>query len=77
MKILQKNNENQNIVIFDEYFNTEKEFAIIMELCDGNILDYFIKEKKHELNLKEIYEIISQLNNSFKIMLKNNIIHGK
>jgi len=76
MKILQGlYNENQNTVIFDEYFNTESEFVIIMELCDGNLLDYFIEEKKNKLNLDEIHEIISQLNNSFKIMVENKILH--
>jgi len=76
MKILQGlYNENQNTVICDEYFNTESEFVIIMELCDSNLLDYFIEEKNHKLNSKEIHEIISQLNNSFKIMVKNKIVH--
>jgi len=75
MEILQKNNENQNTVIFDEYFNTEKEFIIIMELCDSNLLNYFLNEKKQKLNLEEIHEIISQLNNSFKIMVENKILH--
>ena len=75
MKILQKNNENQNAVIFDEYFNTEKEFVIIMELCDGNLLNYFLNEKNQKLNLEEIHEIISQLNNSFRIMVNNKILH--
>jgi len=75
MEILQKNNENQNTVIFDEYFNTEKEFVIIMELCDSNLLNYFLNEKKQKLNLEEIHEIISQLNNSFKIMVENKILH--
>ena len=75
MEILQKNNENQNTAIFDEYFNTEKEFVIIMELCDGNLLNYFLKEKNSKLNLEEIHEIISQLNNSFKIMVENKILH--
>ena len=75
MEILQKNNENQNTVIFDEYFNTEKEFVIIMELCDGDLLNYFLNEKNQKLNLEEIHEIISQLNNSFRIMVNNKILH--
>ena len=75
MKILQGlNHENQNAVIFDEYFNTEDEFVIIMELCDGNLLDYFLR-RNNELNVEEIHDIISQLNNSFKEMVKNKILH--
>ena len=78
MKILQGlNNENQNTVIFNEYFNTNEEFVIIMELCDGNLLQYVTKEKKNiRLNFDEIHDIISQLNNSFEIMVKNKILHG-
>ena len=76
MKTLQgKNNENQNTVIIDEYFYTIEEFIIIMELCDDNLLNYFIKEKKNKLSLEEIHDIISQLNNSFNIMDKNKILH--
>ena len=76
MRILQGlNNENQNTVIFNEYFNTNEEFVIIMELCDGNLLHYIREVKKSQLNFEEIHEIISQLNNSFKIMVKNKILH--
>ena len=75
MKILQGlNHENQNAVIFDEYFNTKDEFVIIMELCDGNLLDYFLR-RNNKLKVEEIHDIISQLNNSFKEMVKNKILH--
>ena len=73
MKILQGiNNENQNTTIFNEFFNTRENFAYVMELCDGNLLDY-IKDKN--LNIKEIKDILIQLNNSFAIMHKNKILH--
>ena len=73
MKILQGMfNENKNTVIFHEYFNTKDEFAIVMELCDDNLLK-FINGKK--LNFKDIQGILRQLNNSFKIMVKNQILH--
>ena len=70
------NNENQNTVIFDEYFNTDEEFVIIMELCDDNLLQYKSEVKKNKLNFEEIDDLISQLNNSFEIMVKNKILHG-
>ena len=77
MKILQGlNNENQNTVIFDEYFNTEKEFVIIMELCNDNLLQYKAEVKNNKLSVEEIHDLISQLNNSFEIMVKNQIFHG-
>ena len=73
MKVLQGMfNENKNTVIFNEYFNTKEEFAIVMELCDDNLLT-FINEKK--LNFRDIQGILRQLNNSFKIMVENNILH--
>ena len=74
MKILQGiNNENENTVIFKEYFDTQKEFVIVMELCDNDLLNLSKNEKK--LSYKEIKMILGQLNNSFKIMNKNNILH--
>ena len=77
MKTLQGlNNENQNTVIFNEYFNTDDEFVIIMELCDNNLLQYVTEERNNKLNFEEIHDLISQLNNSFKIMVKNKILHG-
>ena len=44
-----------------------------MELCDGNLAQK-IKEKK-TFTIKEIKELLEQLNNVFKIMNDNAIIH--
>ena len=76
MKICSKNNENS--VKCYEYFKDENNFVIIMELCDQNLdqlLNKRLKEKKNGFNIKEIYEIMKQLNNTFKIMKENKIIH--
>ena len=71
MKILQGiNNENENTVIFKEYFNTEEEFGIVMELCDSDL-----SKNEKKLDYKEIQAILKQLNNSFKIMSENKILH--
>ena len=76
MKICSNNNNNS--VKCYEYFNNKDNFVIIMELCDQNLSQLlkqrFINEKKG-FNPEEIYEIMNQLNNTFKIMKKNNIIH--
>ena len=64
---------NKNTVLIKDCFNTDKEFVIVMELCDCNLFDY-LRDKK-ELNPEEIYEILNQLNNSFEIMKKNQILH--
>ena len=54
-------------------FKEENLIYLIMELCDCN-LNQIINEKK--LNIIEIKEILVQLNNVFKIMYDNAIIHG-
>ena len=76
MKILQKENEtvNDNVVKIKDCYYDDKEFAIIMELCDTNLYNHVL-DKGRGLNSKEIYYILSQLNNSFKIMNKNEILH--
>ena len=43
MKLIEGlNKENKNTVKFYESFETEKEFVIVMELCDENLLDVLI-----------------------------------
>ena len=63
MKICGENNENS--VKYYESFETENEFAIVLELCDKSLKEF---KKNRRLNSKEIYEILNQLNNTFKIM---------
>ena len=47
MKISQgRNQENENAVKFYEYFETNDEIASIMESCDDNLLDVFVKSNK-------------------------------
>ena len=41
-----KNKDNENTVKFDECFENENELAIVMELCDDNMLNYLSKKKK-------------------------------
>ena len=69
-----KNNENNNTVKFYEYYNNEEELASVMELCDSNLLNYFV-DKNRPLTPDEIGDILSQLNNSFKIMKDNELVH--
>ena len=75
MKILQGNNkENMNAVFIDESYETDTEFAIVMEKCDNNIYNH-LADKEESFNSEEIYEILKQLNKSFDIMVKNKILH--
>ena len=75
MKIIEgKNKDNKNTVKLYEYFNMEKKFSIVMELCDGNLKQY-LKKRKNAFNSSEIYELLTQLNNTFRIMYENKIVH--
>ena len=65
-------NKCENSIKYYGYFKVEKLTYLIMELCDCS-LDQIIKNKK--LNVKEIKEILEQLNNVFKIIYENKIIH--
>ena len=76
-KILSNNNDNS--VKCYEYFINKNYFIIIMELCDKNLSqllsEKILDDSSEGFNEKEIYEIMKQLNNTFKIMKENNIIH--
>jgi serine/threonine protein kinase len=65
--------DNKNTIIFYEYFQTENEFCIVQELCNGSLKDILRQKKK--FTEKEIYQILSQLNNTFRILKKNNLSH--
>ena len=67
-------NNNKNSVQIYQYFENNKEFIIVMELCDENLMT-FLKRKRETIGINEIYNILIQLNNTFKIMSKHNIIH--
>ena len=78
MKICSYNNDN-SVKIYecfhyknkDEFIN---EYVIVMELCD-NSLQKILDDKKEGFTIEEIYNIMNQLNNTFRIMNKNKIIH--
>jgi serine/threonine protein kinase len=76
MKICSENNVNS--VKCYEYFQSEESFAIVMELCDKNLYQ-ILNEKRKKCNEgfkpEEIYEIMKQLNNAFKKMKENKVIH--
>ena len=58
MKILEgKNKENNNTLKLYEYFYSEKEFAIVMEIFDSN-LEQFLKSRKEPFSSEEIYNIL-------------------
>ena len=70
-----KNKNNRNTVKYYEYFENESEIAIIMELCDSDLVKFFAN-KNEAFNSKDIHELLTQLNNTFIIMHENkNIFH--
>ena len=75
MKLIEgKNHDNKNAVKVYEYFDNKEEFIIVMELCDCNLLQFFAR-KNETFNIKEIHELLTQLNNSFRLMAENKLIH--
>ena len=64
----------ENSVEIIDYYDNEKEFIIIMELCDDTLLDALCKTEKG-FSSEEIRQILLELNNVFKRMNKYNISH--
>ena len=62
-----------SVEIYD-FYDTEKEFIIIMELCDENLFDLLCR-KPYGFSSQEIKGIFSQLNVVFKKLNANNISH--
>ena len=63
-----------NSVRLIENFETCNNFNIIMELCDSDLLIY-LNNRKDPFTVEEVRETFLELNNVFKIMHKNNIVH--
>ena len=61
-------------MFIDEFYKIENEYSIVMENCDNNIYNH-LSDKNEPFNSEEIYEILKQLNNSFRIMINNKILH--
>ena len=74
MQICSNNNTNNNSIKYYEYYNTDENLIIVMELCDTS-LQFLLNERKNGFNVGEIRDILIQLNNTFKIMKDNKIIH--
>ena len=66
--------ECENSVKFICDFDTDNNRNIIMELCDKDLLCY-LYERKNAFTVDEIRETFLQLNNAFKRMRDNNILH--
>jgi len=75
MPPLRDKDGNPNMEFFRAWKQkTEDYYYIIMELCD-NDLSNELKKRRKGFSAKEIKSIMSQLNNAFKKMDENKIIH--
>ena len=64
----------ENSVRLFQNFETTHNYNIIMELCDTDLLIH-LNNRKTPFSVEEVREIFQQLNNVFRIMHKNNIVH--
>ena len=64
----------ENSVKFIKEFATQNYFNIIMELCDTDLLCY-LYQRPNPFTIEEIRETFIQLNNAFRKMHQNNILH--
>ena len=68
-KIEEETKCTNSVVNFYEYFNTEDEFSIVMELCDDELSTMLLNKSCssfNTFNIEKIKEILIQLNNTFK-----------
>ena len=70
---MQKCNCDNSVRLYT-YIETVNHFNIIMELCD-NDLSKELHKKPNGFNVDEVRNIMSQLNNAFKKMVDNGIVH--
>ncbi len=74
IEILKLLSFHKNSVKYFGNYQIIKEKTIVMEKCDED-LEEFLKKKNSAFNTDEIKKIFIDLNELFKIMYKNNIIH--
>ncbi len=64
----------ENSISLKETFENNQFYYIIMDLCICNLEEY-LKIREECLSIYEIFEVLNQLNNTFKLLNKENIIH--
>ena len=68
--------KNENSIKIKEFIENKKYYYLIMDFCICN-LDDCIKSREKGFSIKEVREVLIQLNNSFKLMKENKLIHRK
>ena len=73
LEILKSKTCENSIKLFSNFEEDEND-VIISELCDKN-LDVILFQRERGFTSHEIYDILTELNNAFKYMNENKIIH--
>ena len=77
LKEIEKRNKiiSENYIKIKETFESDDFFYLVMDLCVSN-LEECIQMREKALSINEVRSILIQLNNVFKIWMKENIIHS-
>ena len=73
IEIMKKLKSDNTLLLIDEV-ETKESYYLILELCYISLEEY-IKERKDNLSIDEIKEVLLELNNSLKEMKEKNILH--
>lgn len=65
---------HDNIVRLHEYFSSEKNFYLVLELCEGGDLSKFIKKKKR-LDERLAHSFLTQITSGLAFLHERNFIH--
>ena len=64
----------ENSVRYYNYNETEHNYNIIMELCENDLMKE-LNNRKEGFSTEEVKDIMSQLNNAFRKLYENKLIH--
>ena len=73
IEIMKKLKSDNSLLLIDE-IETKESYYLILELCYMSLEEY-IKERKDNLSIEEIREVLLELNKSLKEMKEKNILH--
>ena len=65
--------KSENVVELYDYFETDNSIIFVLEFCDYNLQQYYLKKK--ELDIATIQKIFNDLNKAIKILHQNKLIH--
>ena len=78
-KIKKYENNSNLIKYYDNNIDEDGKLSFTMESCDNNLREYLDKnchKKGQGLDIRQIYDILAQLNNAFRILEIEKINHG-